>query len=697
MPGALGHTLGSRPEVTVNNMPRTDIAFLNAERWTGGKKLDTATLEYRLHGPNGDLTGRFIDKSLYGETATKQIVRVYAPADYRTRGGEVSAPNAVSGKRLIHVGSVVSSQVRYDAGGPVYELVSQLKPCHFGQPLAGYPAAMGRGNHTDLTNYRGVLPAPESAVKEVVDAPERRDLAYTVIPEDIVFNPEVDGRIIGNRLRSNVGFLFVDPAQTKQEGNRVVHGLQRTDDPASALRWRLIDAVAFLCGWLNEDNGQGDSLVRNPSLEEILAAFGQAPIENVRIKLGTYLPDALDQLIQPLGFDWFTNLNHGQGPTISPYRRGYGTALGVHHQKPGSRLQASPLHAEGFSLQYDTSQTINAAAIFGAKRLYELTIQLIPAWDYELEQEIEGGAEWAKKLTKGSADWADDPRLAKLLRQFVANEGGSCIGNTVRTVGAGGSELKQKIQTAFDLPGFLGTGPHVFSVRNRRFLPTITANPDLTPIGPHGGVLIEVSDDAGETWWPLSDVSDVGAVTILDDEMGIRFDADWPPFISLILSGKFRIRVTASIESDDAITVGDEFTPSVAAERQAQVIDGSDRFFYRRVTQRSIYHAAVRSPDAAERLASTECDDTLKMLAQLELLESWNQAECDGRIPLPTLACPAELGMTVPRIGGLNLDLRTSLETGPAKGAPSIVGIGYDQQGQESVLFLNSYRGKVSL
>ena len=711
---AFFQTTVDEPNIYVNGQLRTaDLRLLRCERWTGGKKPNIAVLEFRVRTGTSNINHLFVNRAIgpqfQGRATEVEIV--------------VPTTNNDAPWKVIHWGTIAAVQPRMEPAGPAFEIISVMKPWHFGQQLVGYPVHIGTGG--DLSNYEGNLPPQPPPIRGKIgpqvqdakllpygtpvpeppwlplEAPPVAPNTWVQIPFEIVFNPLSDGQIIGNRhpLRANGQRVFVDPSQTWSVSEQKAHGIEKglvadlTDGAPRSYGelWTLHDATEFICNWLNpvDDGGR----VNNPPI--LPQAMRAIVIRNVRIPLGTYLPEALDLLLQPYGYDWFVQyIGRGQR-TIIPFRRGEDqgqtrvTELNVFYQKPGEVLQHKPNNLESFSFAYDTTKTINRVRILGSPKLYEITVQLIPGWDARNEPLPD---QWFT-LFKSHPSWPTSPLLHNVYRQWVLNEGGSCIFNIFRwAVAVGGAIKDYKIDKAFDLNRFMATGER-WTVRNRRFLPCITCRNDMTPIGDYGGLFIEASTDCGLNWFPLTKWG-IGSVINLNHECGIRFDDEAPPLplINHMFAGTLRMRVTAAIAADSRLIATHTRQQSVASEEQLLTIDAGDKYLYRNVHPRSIFYTKVRKAE----MRSLEVDDTERILPQANAItDAWNLADCDGRLDLPTIEIDGpELGQVCTHIKGINFGVATDFD---GRRGPNVIGIQYDYEHQQTTLFLNSYRGKISL
>lgn len=240
-----------------------------------------------------------------------------------------------------------------------------------------------------------------------------------VIDSDIVFNPEIDGIIYGNQRTDpniSVEYLFVDPASSWTSTAETYVGVT----PAL---WTLETAVETLCRLANE----AETHIDNPESFEILSTA--ADLKNFRIRRGTHLSEALDQILEPHGFTWFVdksiNIFGGLVKTIKIIKQGTGTEKNVFFQRPGESLDIAKSNANEITLETNISEMANKVTVYGDYIKKEVTLELKKAW--AVAQDALTPDELQKKDESGS-QFETYPNVH---RKWVFNEAGDY--NDLRT------------------------------------------------------------------------------------------------------------------------------------------------------------------------------------------------------------------------------------------------------------------------
>jgi hypothetical protein len=670
----------SRPaaqtRVTIDGADRSDEFHpLSIDLSTGGGRLDTATLEI-VKIPRD--TFEFEDEALI---------------DFEGVGAEceISVELPDGSYQVIHWGTLAAQTIALDGGGHRRGLVSRLEPRHFGLPLWGMPCR--------------ATPKSDGAAEEDEDEDKPEKTPQTVIvPIDVVFNPEYDGRCVGNRgvTKSIKDAVFVPPEQLRfSELNRAVSGAEKkkgveasTVDGLKVAFWDLSQAVQILCRLCNGD----EPFVKNPSPKDLDTLFkgSEALLRAHKQPLGKYLPEQLDVLLRPYGFDWCVDCLSPGKRQIRVFARGQGTAGTVKLQPRGAALDMDKSNAEHLDLTADlSSRTASAFRLLGDEVQIEATFELVPAWpksqdDSPLEDLIPPSEDEQKTdhawLKLGVAN------TSRAWRDWVLNEAGDYTGE------------RDGISETYDLATILG--PCV--AKRRKFEPTITLGDDGSPIGEAAGITIEwwdkdqpdaVTDSPG-AWRSLKDISpEARQIKILAHECGIRFDGDTPPQ-EIQAQGvdedtglpHGKIRVTASIRADQRLEVQKSDPSPLDPVRQIETIDVGSRFKMRSIDKSSIYFKKVKG----KLLESSQLDDTddaLKLVQQL--LTNWNQASVAGHIT--TTGCgyraAGVLGRPISGVDGRNIDFRTTHPDVETK-YPVVVGLHYDFTNQTVALVLDTFRGE---
>lgn len=202
--------------------------------------------------------------------------------------------------------------------------------------------------------------------------------------------------------------------------------------------------------------------------------------------------------------------------------------------------------------------------------------------------------------------------------------------------------------------------------RPRRLLPTISTTTD----GRRLGVWVEISFDSGTTWQQQA-----GGVRVLDDQIGIYFEAENPTEIAptgvdpatqnmwyALIDQTFRVRVTAVIESDDRL-MGHwpaDATDASTLQLNAMVVRQPKSFqFVSRLNTDNVLRD-VTSVSPLER------DDTASIESTVRRLALVNQ-ERDVRVApaIPWLETGYAIGDRISEIRGRHLRFATTAGVEP--------------------------------
>jgi len=403
----------------------------------------------------------------------------------------------------------------------------------------------------------------------------------------IVFNPEIGGKLYGNRAISRVGAVhwFLDPGSVQSGPARTLH---TTAEPSRL--WTLAHVVHSLCWLLNDD----ETYVTNPTLTQLQTELridviaDEDVIRNLRLRFDLSLGQCLDAVLQPHGFGW--SLKHGDaipGPDseFSFYRRNVGAPLQAFLQRPGERIDRVNTNISEYHANISIADLTNRMDGLTSPLRVESTFELWPAWLYDplnltpTTLSVLNQTEWR---LNGSE-----------FRTFALNEAGDL---TDTRPGITEAEDLNAILTEPDAEGDARLLPY----RRRAFLPAITLAPNREPIG-NGGYELQFKRRWYDTEDPPEEQEDEWKTVdwpfeVLDDQCGIRLTGQVEPELYRTLvdfpDDSRPLRLTASVESD--------FSRHNAAERRADSPNGNDvttvldlgsRFHMRKVDSTSEHYA----------------------------------------------------------------------------------------------------------
>jgi len=516
------------------------------------------------------------------------------------------------------------------------------------------------------------------------------------LEEDLVFNPLVDEIIRGN-MRGDAAdgpgsrALFVDPDSLRTSRARTFQQVPWIDDEeftaaADELKWTLAKAVHYLCWTLNA----ATTYIDNPSLGELEELFGTASsdLRDVRIPLGRYLSEALDQVLKPLGYGWFIHYG-GERPSLKFFGRGRGQAKAVTLAKPQTPFSwNNDLKRSGLAVGYQS--LVNEVTVLGGFEEIECTIELWPAWDKKYDVLGDEGEVTEDDLAKGSDRYEADPEVRRVCRDFVFNEDGSYNG------------LRPGLTAPADLSAIFGV--HM-TARRRRLYPCITLSGDKAPIGQEGIIvewllgerptnptLQQLSLETGD-WRPLDEL-EYGSIHVLRNEIGIRFDGQYPPDDVLNDPKRFRLKVTATLRSDRRLrATAYRSASSPQALKVAELIKADDSFRYRYIGAKSKFFSAslISKLPSGDKLANDAVDDTEAIGAYAERLRyAWDQADASGTLTVALLdGVEYELGDVITGIAGRGISFAAG---GDGTRYPQVTAIEYDFDAQERILTIATMR-----
>lgn len=643
---------GIIPVALLSGIPPALFQVLSVQVSAGGRRLDHALVEVDLgragrYVQNLDLAGLIVDNgqqqiNLVG--AEMAIVAVIDSLPKTLHWGRVSVYDVKIPDKLV--------------------LNCRLENTHFGQPLG---------------------------FQKVIDPSSGE---FTRVDEDVVFNPQVKGQILGNK-RLGTGTQSDEPLFMPPESVETIAAATFQQvayiDPNDILRvseiandnWTLVDAVYYVL----RDCNPSQTYVQNPTLQQLqnILPDDKSLLKNQRLRVGTYLPEALDQLLEPYGFTWRVHHDAPTSRTIRIIKNGVGRSRAIQLQAPGASFQPALSNTKRLDLQYDLSMAINQVRAVGSKTQVEATFELMPGWEAELDDTE------PFFLMSGTPIWQQNPQYHRVWRDWVLNEDGSYTrGWRDIPPNAANPILTELFRAVFGI-----SHPAVFP-RRRRFLPMLTRGDDGNPIGKVGGCIVEwwnVEKEGGAGWEPINPAFAFFQCRLLEHEAGVTFTGPQPPDI-MRWGGddQARLRIVATIESDSRIfKVAPRPATSVNPQVHEWVADVGDRFHARLLHGSSPYHSEVvggqRQADQADGRNALQSFAT-------SLRTSFDQAGCAGFAQQEGLQGDYLVGDLVVGMQGREISFGlTNDPSGETGRYLQIVGVHYDVQTQTQTLVLNDYRG----
>lgn len=607
---------GPPPDTAETN----EMFVASIKRAAGGRDLDHARIEQSL------------------PRASKRIQDIQSPVAYRTwLTAQLSPPRSKLSPIVLFTGAVGRQTIQLTDSTESSTHTARVEPFHFGSPVVG---------------------------PRVVDPDgETRDL-HT----DVVFNPMVDGIVRGNRSswsdpeRGN--FWWIDPESARTDGSKAANGDQ------TANLWTLAQAVVSLCRLANPD----EDLILNPTVAEVSRFLVGGPaLRNWKLPRGKYLPELLDAMLHPHGFDWWLRPVRVGDPVetklqIQLFRRGAGIEVDLYRGRVGSNVTTSD-NLRGLTIEWNIADIANRIRVQSARKLREVTIELKRGWP-EADDEL-----MCDDIRKSDADsqFAAKPNA---WRRWVANEAGD-YADTRPTEVSGKPWLTIAADEFLDVREFLDVAD---VPRRRKFERPITFDADPNAAGERRQCLVEMWNPDDDTWKELT------GWNLLEHEMGIYFDGDIPPDDLRLLDQDARVRITACVESDirdEAIATRRNESPNGADIEL--VLDLSDRFFDRK--------RAVQAPYASVLTGAADTRDDHDALVEYaeKVRDIEDAAKISASITLRGIETAYEIGQLVRKVDGRNISLNQFSDDAEAKRYLQIVAIEWDMMAQATTLTVETF------
>ncbi len=264
-----------------------------------------------------------------------------------------------------------------------------------------------------------------------------------------------------------------------------------------------------------------------PGIEQLLALTDGQPVRDLDVT-GLTLLEALQRCCAEAGLQFcFVPRLAATGPTqaIVFYRNGHGRTVELNYQQQGESLSISRTSISTLQGRREFYPITRRYIGRGDFRLYEVTMELVKAWDPELED---------ISYNKFSASTNPEFYKAKdVYRKWCLNEAGDYTGAPCHQ------------GEPYDFSRIFARADYVH--RRRRFCPALSTDAQ----GRSLGYFLQVSFDDGLHWWPY-----LSAFNNLLDECGVWLSSDRLDMDTWVaaLRGILRFRITASVVSDERLT-----------------------------------------------------------------------------------------------------------------------------------------------
>ena len=524
------------------------------------------------------------------------------PASF-SRMVAVHLPDTLETK--LHLGDLVTETAAVNKSAESLTTQSQLRPYHFGDPVKGY------------------------RVWNVVSG------LFENIEDDIVFNPVVDDITKGNRSdKFIVGYVWTHPEIADSVAGEEFNDQERKE-------WTLDEAVEAICWHLNPNETHIDNPV-------FFTELNTAPeIRDLRIKIGQRLPDALDHMLLPLGYNWFIDYDTFGNPRITLFEIGVGDEKELKFQAAGSVLDLELSNVNQFETTNSIGDAFNEVLALGEFEEAELTIPLYAGWP------AAGDNLNPSDLAKDGVSYIGNESAWRL---FIANEAGDLDPSTSRI---GQMPAVPDFTTVFEtavphrrvlgepLTYLAGDGPD-------RAGATPVELPQRRP------VYLEWSDDAGKTW-QLEDPT--WTIKLCPDQIGILFDGKEVPTELIDAGDDLRVRITGTVFGDSRLRgFAARQTHAANGRTFRQVLDVPEKFQSRWRQPIGTYRSVLidTGHDADAR------DDYDAILAYAENIRDKNEcAELNCEFRLPGWHTEYKIGDLITKIAGREISLDAASATAP--------------------------------
>ena len=502
---------------------------------------------------------------------------------------------------------------------------------------------------------------------------------------DTIFNPTMDGVPTPNRTAAPPGLgLFIDPLSLDPE-NLEDDRKAEPELQTAVSWWTLADAANYLIQTLNPTGAP----IQNPSLGELQAVLGTDPyqLRNHRALIGSYLPEELDRLLRPHGFNFRVNLISRATRKIEVYKSGSGTPFSLKLQPFGDEVDNEETNLANLRVNYDAvNNSFNEISHSGNFTEHEISVLLRPGWDTTYDQDPD-----VSKFRKGSDDFEGSLSVQQAWRRFVANEGGGYD----RPWWDGAIDFS---------PLFL---PFNFRVRRHQMRPTITLDTAGASIGRTFGIFLEWwdPDEGSGEWKPIQAIDDEGmSWQPLEDELGVWFSGIDAPRVWRRIAAHhgldaLALRATFTLRSDTKIrsTITESGAGGILSTPRREIVD-SRGYAIREI---SAINPATLDGDpvggSAVALTGTitsEVDDSVRIVSKTQdLIDQYNRATLEGEADLHGIDWNLgnAVGLTIADIVGRNFEFNVAPLAKMPK-FPTIVGVEFDIQQQKTRLRLETLR-----
>jgi hypothetical protein len=530
---------------------------------------------------------------------SSSLVNRTQPANF-ARMVDVRLPTTGTETKL-HRGDYVRESFRVDQQAETLTAQSQWRPYHFGDALA---------------YYWTLLPGSPATLTQIFD--------------DVVFNPLVDGKIVGNRsnadrdqagLGSYVSKVWCHPECADTATGQTSVGQVRS-------LWTLIEAVKAICELLNVQ-----TYCLDPDWTAAASTLASAPsLQNLVIPIGTRLHEALDMLLIPLGYNWYLDYTNATKPRITLFKIGQGTMREIYFQAPGASLDLELSNANQFAVDSAIGDAFNQVTICGDFERAEVTLPLYAGWAST------GDTKTPFDLRKDGPEYEDNQTTWRL---FIANEAGDISTTTSRF---GQTPIMPALQNVFSY-----YVPHRRTLDEPLTLASGTTQPQRL------SQFLEYSVDSGTTWKPAEES---WSFKLCPNQIGVYFDGMDIPQELYDAGNDWRLRITGTVAGDARIkTTAAKTGNAVNGRVFEQVLAMPEKFVKRWRQTTGTYQSKLNTTGST---ADEQNDQTALDAYAVKLRDQNHFAEVDCEFRLPGWHTYYQIGDVITKIAGREISLNAA-------------------------------------
>ena len=614
----------------------SNLRLIRIERAAGSRRLDHAVFLYDL-GAVGD-----------------RLVNLRTPASF-SRQVEVRLMGLDGGGNIVTRGILFWGEITQSAVeiGPRTEqmlVTARIEHYHFGQTMRGYPV---------VSTFTGTA---------------------KLLEEDWVFNPERDGKIIGNRATDTI---FEAPSDPDASGDYYPFSSPEANPEED---WTLCEALYTLCFKMNSSG----PYIHNPILkfddDTPITLLEDAPeLRDLRLPRGRYLPSYLDRVLEPLGFSWCVDVVNEDSSGFTPafvamrvFKRGEGPHKSIFLQEPGSQLDLAVTNTERFGMELDIADLANVIRGQGSLQARQLAIPLYPGWpaveDNLLASQLSRDGQ--NETEDGSADTPAFKDYPNAWRRWVANEGGQYSG------------LRAELTTSL-IPN-LSAHFRTYIPHKRKMHDQLWIDPATKKRRPP---LLQWRRDEEAPW---NDVPKTWNWRLAPDEISIYFNGQEIPLelqdVYTQTGEMPKLQIIGTVLGDsrlEAVAIRRAGSPN---ERDVELcLDLSDRFHDRTIVAYGDY-SSINSYYTTEDTADIR-DDYERMRIFLESVRSIEEAAVlELKIALHGIHFAYEIGDVLTGLVGRNFSFNRVEIGAENERYAQITRIVWDWEAQQTVLVVSDFR-----